>query len=262
MTHILVTNDDGIESVFLHELVAALVQAGFRVSVAAPAFEQSWIGRAVSRREEIEVIRSPSHFPRGVNAWAISGTPTDCVNIALGNLLDEMPQAVASGINIGFNTTETLILSSGTVAGAIEGALWGLPALAFSKCVPRHLFEQIRDAAGRADGDFASSLKAAARHAAKLTEEAVERPEADGAVINVNFPAETTDRTPVEATFPAKIRLGSLYAESSPGKYRFRYTDGAVIEEHPQSDRSTLARGSISRSLLDFARAGIRPDAD
>ena len=137
--HALVTNDDGIESVFLHRLVDALLP-DFDVSVAAPAFEQSWIGRAVSRHGEVEVIRSPSIFPAGVDAWAISGTPTDCVNIALGNLISKQPDIVLSGINIGYNTTETLILSSGTIAGAIEGALWGLPAIAFSKCVPNHLF--------------------------------------------------------------------------------------------------------------------------
>ncbi len=132
--HALVTNDDGIESAFLHRLVDALLP-DFRVSVAAPAFEQSWTGRSMTRHGEIEAIHSPSIFPEGVEAWAISGTPTDCVNIALGNLLPEKPNIVLSGINIGFNTTETLILSSGTIAGAIEGVLWDLPAMAFSKCV-------------------------------------------------------------------------------------------------------------------------------
>ena len=115
--HALVTNDDGIDSIFLHRLVDALLP-DFRVSVAAPAFEQSWIGRAVSRHREVEVLQSPALFPEGVDAWAISGTPTDCVNIALGNLVQGPVDIVLSGINIGFNTTETLILSSGTVAGA------------------------------------------------------------------------------------------------------------------------------------------------
>ena len=84
--HALVTNDDGIESAFLHRLVDAL-KDDFQVSVAAPAFEQSWIGRAISRRKEIEAIHSPSIFPDKIDAWAINGTPTDCVNIALGNLI-------------------------------------------------------------------------------------------------------------------------------------------------------------------------------
>ena len=131
--HALVTNDDGIESAFLHRLVEALLPH-FRVSVAAPVLEQSWTGRSMTRHGELEAIHSSSHFPDSVEAWAISGTPTDCVNIALGNLLPKKPDIVLSGINIGFNTTESLVLSSGTVAGAIEGVLWDLPAMAFSKC--------------------------------------------------------------------------------------------------------------------------------
>ena len=257
--HALVTNDDGIDSAFLHRLVEALAP-DFKVSVAAPAFEQSWIGRAISRRREVEVIQSPSHFPEDVDAWAISGTPTDCVNIALGNLLPELPDIVISGINIGFNTTETLILCSGTVAGAIEGATWGLPAIAFSKCVPEHLFEGIRDSKGQTEGAFTESLGAAASIASKLSRELLENPEAEGNVVNVNFPGTTNADCPVEVTFPAKLRLGSFYREVSPGKYSFRYSDGLVMDTHPQSDRTALQRGSISRSVLDFSRIGAREE--
>ncbi len=254
--HALVTNDDGIESAFLHRLVDALLPH-FRVTVAAPAFEQSWTGRSMTRHGEVEVIHSPAHFPEEVEAWAISGTPTDCVNIALGNLLPEKPDIVLSGINIGFNTTETLILSSGTVAGAIEGMLWDLPAMAFSQCVPGHIFEAIRDSKGQADAEFNASLEAAAAHAARMAVDTLIEPDAHiGSVINVNFPALTAADTEVADTFPAKLQLGGLFAESSPGKYAFRYTDGTVIDSHPDSDRAVLENGRISRSLLNFSRIG------
>ena len=255
--HALVTNDDGIESAFLHRLVEALT-ADFTVSVAAPAFEQSWIGRAVSRHREVEVIHSPALFPKNVEAWAISGTPTDCVNIALGNLLPKQPDIVISGINIGYNTTETLILSSGTVAGAIEGALWNLPAIAFSKCVPNHLFESIRDSKGQTEGDFSASLNLAADHARQIALDTLKAPPAIGNVVNINFPAETLASTLIEETIPAKIHLGSLYSETSPGKYSFRYSDGVTLKADARSDRNALERGSISRSILDFARIGQR----
>ena len=251
--HALVTNDDGIESAFLHCLVEAL-SIDFDISVAAPAFEQSWIGRAISRRKEVEVIRSASHFPKGIDAWAVSGTPTDCVNIALGNLLERPADIVVSGINIGYNTTETLILSSGTVAGAIEGAQWGLPAVALSKCVPNHLFAGIRDAKGKTEGAFSKSLKIAAEHARRLTTEIYHQPPTAGHVVNINFPSATRVDSQVEDTFPAKIRLGSFYEESSPGKYSFRFSEGKILDPHPQSDRATLQRGSISRSVLDFSQ--------
>lgn len=251
----LVTNDDGIDSAFLHELVRAL-QAEFRVAVAAPAFEQSWIGRAMTRKGEIDVIPSPSHFEDVESAWAIGGTPSDCVNIALGNLLPERPAIVCSGINIGFNTTETLILSSGTVAGAIEGALWGLPSLAFSKCVPHEIFAQVAEQRGRTEGAFASSLQCAAARACNLARETLEKPETPGRVININFPTETGLDTAVEDTVPARIELGSLFEEHRPGKYRFRFKGGTVCESSEASDRSVLEAGRISRSVLDFSRIG------
>ncbi|NBB79915.1 MAG: 5'/3'-nucleotidase SurE, partial [Verrucomicrobia bacterium] len=256
--HALVTNDDGIESAFLHRLVDAILPH-FRVSVAAPAFEQSWTGRSMTRHGEIEVIRSSSYFPDGVEAWAISGTPSDCVNIALGNLLPEKPDIVLSGINIGFNTTEMLILSSGTVAGAVEGALWGVPAVALSQCVPGPLFESVSKNRGKTEGDFTDSLETASNHAAEIARDTL----ADantyrGKVLNINFPPSTTETTRIVETFPAKLKLGSLFAETSPGKYAFRYSEGSVAESHPESDRIALQNGQISRSLLDFSRIGTR----
>lgn len=256
--HALITNDDGIESVFLHRLIDALL-IDFELSVAAPAFEQSWIGRAVSRHSEVEVIHSPAMFPAGVDAWAISGTPTDCVNIALGHLVTRPVDIVLSGINIGYNTTEALILSSGTIAGAIEGALWGLPAIAFSKHVPTRLFAGIQQAKGRTEGDFFDSLLAAAKHSRHIALDTLNGPAPSGTVVNINFPVSTSINSLTEDTVPAKIRLGSLYAETSPGKYTFRYSEGTTIQPDPQSDRAALERGSISRSILDFARIGQRP---
>lgn len=255
--HALVTNDDGIDSAFLHRLVEALLPE-FRVSVAAPAFEQSWIGRAMSRREEVEVVHSPAAFEGAENAWAISGTPTDCVNIALGHLLKEKPDIVISGINIGYNTTEALILSSGTIAGALEGAFWGLPSIAFSKCVPKDLFPEVSRSKGQTSGNFSQSLGCAARRAATMSREALASPPPAGTVLNVNFPPETTETTAVLETRPAKVELGSLFEESSPGRYRFRFHEGLSLHTEPDTDRTALDAGCISRSILDFSKVGLR----
>ncbi len=255
--HALVTNDDGIESVFLHRLVEALSEK-FRISVAAPAFEQSWIGRAISRRKEIEVIHSPSIFPGVIDAWAINGTPTDCVNIALGNLIREPVDIVLSGINIGYNISESLVLSSGTVAGATEGAYWGLPAVAYSMSVPNHQFEDIRKSNGQTQGDFTRSLVSATQHACRISLETLKHPPQQNSVININFPEKTEDDTPCEETIPANIHLGSLYKANDAGKYTFHFSGGAEIEKNEHSDRSALERGSISRSVLDFKQIGKR----
>lgn len=255
--HVLVTNDDGIDSAFLHRLVNALSRH-FRVSVAAPATEQSWIGRAVSRHRDVSVTANNTTFSESTQAWSIHGTPTDCVNIALGNLLNELPDIVVSGINIGYNTTETLILSSGTVAGAIEGALWDLPAIAFSQCVPGPIFEQIQKNNGHCEGPFEQALLAAAEQAAQITLHTLKKPPTKGTLLNINFPVETSKETAIKETFPAKIKLGSLYEKADTGVYRFRYSDGILIGNAPNSDRMALEQGFISRSLLDFSRIGSR----
>ncbi|CAI8339342.1 MAG: 5'-nucleotidase SurE [Opitutia bacterium UBA7350] len=253
--HLLITNDDGIDSGFLHRLVAAL-SPNFKISVAAPAFEQSWIGRAISRHKEIEVLNGAAHFAEGVAAWSIDGTPTDCVNIALGHLIKESVDAVVSGINIGYNTTESLILSSGTVAGAMEGAQWGLPAIAFSQCVPFGDFEAIREAKGQTEGNLAPSLQAAAEHAARLTSDLITAPPPAGQVINVNFPDMTTPESQVKETVPAKVRLGTLYEKCGSNKFHFRFSEGQKLENDSNTDRAVLERGFISRSRLDFSRIG------
>ena len=253
--HALVTNDDGIKSVFLHRLVEALLP-DFKVSVAAPAHEQSWTGRSMTRHGEVEVLRNSTIFPEDVEAWSINGTPTDCVNIALGNLLSEKPDIVLSGINIGYNTTETLILSSGTVAGAIEGTLWDLPSMAFSKHIKKDQFERISESKGLADQDLDSSLSAATEHAARMALETLDDASHLGCVINVNFPCQTSAQSKIINTVPAKLRLGGLFEETASNKFIFRYSDGIEIDVNAKTDRSALSSGHISRSILDFSRIG------
>ncbi len=259
-THALVTNDDGFDSGFLRALVNALLPH-FDVSVAAPASEQSWIGRAVSRRSKIKVIQIKEIFPAAIQAWKITGTPTDCVNIALGNLLSKPPAVVISGINIGFNTSEALILSSGTIAGALEGSLWGIPSIAFSQCIPHHEFEKIASSKGLDLGNFQKTLDTSAAHAADLAVEVMLNPPPNHAVTNINFPSSIHANSTIEETYPTKIRLKSLYEKDhSDQTYKFRYSDGQILDANPQTDRAALLRGSISRSILDFSKIGVQPN--
>ena len=79
-----------------------------------------------------------------------------------------------------------------------------------------------------------------------------------GSVVNINFPVRTASDTPIIDTYPAKLQLGSLFAETRPGKFIFRYSDGLVSDPDPYTDRAVLESGRISRSLLDFSRIGKR----
>jgi 5'-nucleotidase len=169
----LLTNDDGINAAFLHALVAACVTEGFDVVVAAPSGERSWIGRAFSRHREVTLADYPN---LGRQAWSIDGTPSDCVNIALGHLMPVKPAVVLSGINIGFNATMPLCLSSGTLAGATEGTSWGLPAVACSLDLEQSLFEQVHRNSSVCPPALRPHLEAAGRHAARFAKGLVGHP--------------------------------------------------------------------------------------
>lgn len=245
----LLTNDDGIHAAFLHALVAACEAEGFRVLVAAPAGERSWIGRAFSRHREVTVVDHPG---LGTRAWSIDGTPSDCVNIALGHLLETKPDIVISGINIGFNATMPLCLSSGTLAGATEGTAWGLPAVACSLDLQKSLFAQVQGEPSFCPTALQPHLVAAARHAARFAQKLLSQPdERDLLVHSLNYPATVTAETGMERTTPALVRHGCLFKPSARG-FTFAWNDGVALAADPRSDLAVLERGLISHTVFDF----------
>lgn len=124
MRRILVTNDDGVHSPGLRRLADALAELG-EVTVVAPVIEASAIGHALTLRRP---LRLEAVGPR---TYVVDGTPTDCVNLAVAVILKGAPALVVSGINKGWNLGDD-ITYSGTVAGAMEGALLGIPSFAIS----------------------------------------------------------------------------------------------------------------------------------
>ena len=124
---ILVTNDDGIHAPGLEALIEIATQLSSDVWVVAPEFNQSGAGHSLSI---IIPIRA-----RDVSEtkYAIEGTPTDCVLFAVKHLLkDRKPDIVLSGVNRGTNMADD-VTYSGTIAGAMEGCLLGIPSIAFSQ---------------------------------------------------------------------------------------------------------------------------------
>ncbi len=125
---IFVTNDDGIMAPGLQELARCVANLG-EVIIAAPMEEQSAMGHGITIRDPIRV--KPMNFPGIAKAWAVGGTPADCVKLAMQELICEDCVLVISGINNGPNLG-TDVLYSGTVSAAIEGAIQGLPSIAVS----------------------------------------------------------------------------------------------------------------------------------
>jgi 5'-nucleotidase len=128
---LLVSNDDGIFAPGIRALADTLAQAGHQVTVVCPDRERSATGHGLTLHKPIRAEPIAGLFYDGIQAWACSGTPSDCVKLALGALLDSPPDMVLSGINQGANLG-TDILYSGTVSAAMEGVIEGIPSIAFS----------------------------------------------------------------------------------------------------------------------------------
>ena len=161
--HILVTNDDGIQSAALQQLRSRLSAFG-RVSVVAPDRNQSATSQALTLHRPLRI------HALGDDTWSVDGTPADCVLVAFHGKLMDKPTLVVSGINHGPNMGED-VFYSGTVAAAIEGSLQGVPALAASLVT-------------RQPTDFAEP----AQMVADLLRQLLERGLPERLLLNVNFP--------------------------------------------------------------------------
>jgi 5'-nucleotidase len=164
MTHILLTNDDGIQAAGLRALATEFADLG-TVSIIAPSQEQSGAAQSLTLRQPI-VCHNVAE-----REWAVDGTPADCVIVALHRLLPEKPDIVVSGINFGANLGEN-VYYSGTVGAAREAALHHIPAVAMSLC------------SKKAGVNFEGAARVA-RAAAQLV---LEKGLPDEVMLNVNVP--------------------------------------------------------------------------
>ncbi len=257
--NLLVTNDDGIASPFLHELVAALRASGQEIFVAAPKTEQSWVGAAKSRNRPVHAAVVDRDF--GCPSWAIDGTPSDCVNIALDHLIPRTVaiDAVVSGINVGFNASLGFIIASGTIAGAWEGALHGLPAIAFSQALTEATYDALKAADDLPDADLLTTIRCSATHAARLVPELIATTAPQSFIVhNVNFPLPCTASAEVHRAIPAQVVIPRLFTPAcAEGMHRLVFHPGQdVSPATPLTDRAALAAGHISHTILDYTKLG------
>ncbi len=168
---LLISNDDGIFAQGIRSLANALAAAGHDVSVVCPDRERSATGHGLTLHQPIRAEIVESIFDPAVKAWACSGTPADCVKLALWALLDKPPDFVLAGINHGPNLG-TDIICSGTVSAAMEGIMEGIPSIAFSLA------------------SYASlEFEPAVNFAVSLLSQLEKQPMAKPMLLNVNIPA-------------------------------------------------------------------------
>jgi 5'-nucleotidase len=164
MPRILVTNDDGIHSAGIIALEHALASVGEVITV-APAHEMSAASRSLTLMRPLRIDKIDDHH------YSVDGTPTDCVTLAMNKILkDRLPDLVVSGINKGANLGDD-VTYSGTVAGAMEASMYGLPGIAISLVQ-------------RVNFDFEPAAKFAAELVRRVLSDGLPR----GTMLSVNVP--------------------------------------------------------------------------
>jgi len=164
MTKILVTNDDGIHSAGIKALAEALEELG-DVVVVAPAHEMSAASHSLTLMRPLRIDKIDERH------YSVDGTPTDCITLAMSHILkDDLPGLVVSGINKGGNLGDD-VTYSGTVAGALEAAIYGLPGIAVSLVQ-------------RVDFDFGPAAELARELARRVLGDGLPQ----GTLLNVNVP--------------------------------------------------------------------------
>jgi 5'-nucleotidase len=225
---ILVTNDDGYRSDGIQAVADALRALG-EVTIVAPVEEASAIGHALTLRHPLRIEAVSDRV------FAVDGTPTDCVNIAITQVFKgELPHLIVSGINKGYNLGDD-ITYSGTVAGALEGALLGIPSLAVS----------LR--ATRGDYDFSHAARAAAALAGGM----LRSPLPPRTFLNINVPKGQPKGYRV--TVQAKRNHVTSVAERTDPKGRpyFWIEEGQnEWEPHDRSDYQAVRDGYVSVTPL------------
>lgn len=226
---VLVANDDGIFSPGIKAL--ALAMSTFAdVIVSAPDVEQSAVGHGITIRRPLRFKHTASAGFGDIPAYRVDGTPADC--IVMGVHLTGKPDLVVSGINLGPNLGDDLT-HSGTVAAAIEGMSFGLPAIAFS---------QRATPAGEYD------FTAGAAYAARLAQTVLARGLPPRTLLNVNFPAQAP--TGVRVTRVGQHRWeDTLLTRHDPEGREYHWVSGtstAPDAHDPDTDYGAVEAGLIS----------------
>lgn len=233
---ILATNDDGIYAPGLSALYRELLYLG-EVVVVAPDSEQSAVGHAISLSNPLRVKQV--ELPGGVKGWSVSGTPADCVKIAVAELLPRPPELVVSGINLGPNVGIN-VLYSGTVSAATEATILGVKAFAFSLNIYK-------------DPDFATAARLARQVVMRFRDWPGWPPKV---CLNVNLPALPEERIlGLKITRQDTTPLVEHFERRVDPRERIYYWLAEINERRnldPDTDYAALQSGYISVTPLCY----------
>jgi len=234
---ILITNDDGIRAPGLIALVRSMIELG-EVVVVAPHSQQSAVSHSITLHKPLRCVPE-SDFPvEGVSAYSTNGTPTDAILLGMHAVLSEKPHLVVSGINAGPNLGGD-VTYSGTVAGAMEGVVGGIPSIAVSMGAFENLdYSECADFTRSLGGIVASGV---------FSKEVL---------LNVNYPNLPRDRIKGIAVTRLGIRWYDdvVHERVDPrgGKYYWITGKKVLVGRDPGTDAFELERGYISITPLSL----------
>lgn len=224
--YILVTNDDGVASPGVHALFEAMRELG-DVTVVAPELQRSAVGHAITRDAPLQLRRVGGGF-------AVSGTPADCVQLAVRVLLERSPDLVVSGINLGPNTAKNIIYS-GTVSAATEARMMGIPAMSISI------------------GAFENPLwETAAAYAKRLARALLKNPLPPKILLNVNVPnLPLADVKGIKVTRQGDSGYKESFRPRGDSEY---WAEGtyAMTDVDDDTDAKALDQGYVSLTPVTF----------
>lgn len=233
--NLLLSNDDGIFALGIRTLANTLAAAGHHVTVVCPDRERSATGHGLTLHKPIRAEIIETVFHPKIKAWACSGTPSDCVKLALGALLELPPDMVLSGINHGSNLG-TDVLYSGTVSAAMEGAIEGIPSVAFSLT-----------------SFAAQDFQPAANFAQTLVQHLDKNPLPEATLLNVNVPAVAQEAIAgVKMTRQGLRRYVDQFEKRiDPRGKTYYWLAGELVQDVPQPDLELLVTGVHDSRSLD-----------
>lgn len=234
---ILVSNDDGITAPGIKALVECMKTLG-EVVVVAPDSPQSGMGHAITINEPLRLDKS-DYFGLDVLAYQCSGTPADCVKLAIDKVLTRRPDLLVSGINHGSNSSINVIYS-GTMSAAVEGAIGGMQAIGFS------LLDYAMDA------DFSAAKTVVLQVAKKVLEHQLP----EDCLLNVNIPKVTTEELRgIKICRQARAKWDEKFDErNDPYKRKYFWLTGnfILLDHGEDTDEWALQNGYASVVPVQF----------
>lgn len=226
---ILISNDDGVRSQGIRRLAKKLKGIG-RVVIVAPDQERSAASHALTLHRPLRIKKISKDI------YAVDGTPTDCINLGINEILKQRPDIIISGINHGGNLGDD-VHYSGTVSAAVEGGIMGVPSVAVSIAGRERLYFDV-----------------ACNFTLKLVRKILTKGMPKGVILNVNVPNLTSSSIKgYEWTLVGKRNYGNIIVEKfDPRGKKYYWIGGeeAGFDDIPNTDCKAVAEGRISITPL------------